>query len=105
VADRLYYVNMKDKFALFVGAYSVEPDPKKNVALKAWMDMYGPVNPHFIKTDTPPHYPWSDGTGGRLPGWRTWVLTGGRHTQSPSQHWQAWPTTPVQALAAFGGRK
>jgi hypothetical protein len=105
MSERLYYVNAKDKFALYVGLYSVEPDAAKIPELKSWIDTYGPVTPHFIKRDTPAHYPWADGTGGRLRTWRTWVLTSGRHTQAVSDDWMAWPTTPLKALGALGGRR
>lgn len=105
MADRLYYVNGKDKFALYVGEYSVEPELSRVPHLKEWIDMYGPAIPHFIKRDTPPHYPWANGTGGRMPSWRTWVLTSGRHSQTVSGDWLAWPTSSIKALGALGGRR
>ncbi|NBO55400.1 MAG: hypothetical protein EBU84_12605, partial [Actinobacteria bacterium] len=64
MSSKLYYVNAEDKAALFCGEYNSDPQVSEHPHLKSWLDCYGPAKPYFMRRDTPPVYPWSNGRGG-----------------------------------------
>ena len=97
---RLYYVNHKEKSAIFYGMYNAEPDLAVHPELTSWLETFGPAKAHYIRSDTPPMYPWSTGNGRVDPTWKLWLMYPGRHELKPSGPWQAWPTND---LALLGG--
>lgn len=100
MANRLYYVNRVDMTALFYGDYNSEPDLVYHPHLRSWLDTFGPANAHYITSDSPPMYPWTDGRGGIDKAWKLWMIyPDGRHNMRPSGAWQAWPTDAMRVLA------
>lgn len=100
MSSRLYYVNAKDRVALFYGMFNSEPIVEAHPDLKSWLDSFGPARSYFMRKDTPPVYPWSNGNNQIDARWNLWIHYPGAHDMKPTGPWKAWPTYDLHALGS-----